>query len=170
MTVDSWLGYLIAVLSDNHRSCLCAETVLEAPQKIFPGVIILIKHRDLLVRPFLHQELRVDPRFALIAGLPAHGPGELLRLAPLCRARADEQMRHLLRVHVFANRRIARCSERTEDQQNFVSFDELAGLLYRLWRAVSVVIRNEIDLAAVDATFGIDFSEIGLFGLAYHAV
>jgi hypothetical protein len=90
--------------------------------------------------------------------------------SPLCRASGDEQLRHLLRVHVFVNRGIARCSERTEDQQNFVAFDELAGLLHRLWRAVSVVIRNEVNLAAVDAAFGIDFLEIGLFDLAYHAV
>src|SRR5258705_9620321 len=83
---------------------------------------------------FLQQEFGVDSRFALIAWLPAHSPREFLRIAPLCRASGDEQLRHLLRVHVFVYRGIARRSQRTEDQQNFIAFDELAGLLHRLWR------------------------------------
>src|ERR1019366_9684696 len=47
---------------------------------------------------------------------------------------------------------------------------QLARLLDRLRRAVAIVIADEIDLAAVDAAFGIDLPEVGIFGLADHAV
>src|ERR1051326_910611 len=42
--------------------------------------------------------------------------------------------------------------------------------LDRLRRTVAVVVGNEIDLAAVDSAFGIDFREIRGFRLADHAI
>src|SRR6267378_4082409 len=87
----------------------------------------------------------------LIVRLPAHGPRKVLRIVPFGGAGGDEQLRHLLRVHVFVNRGIRRRAERIEDEQNLVAFHQLARLLDRLRRAVAIVIADEIDLAAVDA-------------------
>ena len=95
---------------------------------------------------------------ALVVGLPAHGPGEFLGIVPLGGAGGDEQLRHLLRIHVFLDRRIRRRAERIEDEEDLVALDQLAGLLDRLRRAVGVVIADEVDLAAVDAAFGIDLA------------
>jgi hypothetical protein len=61
-------------------------------------------------------------------------------------------------------------SQRLENQQDFVAFHKLARLLYRLGRAVGVVIGNEVDLAAVDAAFGVDLVEVSRFRLADHAI
>ena len=52
--------------------------------------------------------------------------------------------------------------ERAEHQQHFVLLDEFSGLLDRLRRRVGVVEADELDLAAVDAAFGVDLLEIGL--------
>ncbi len=53
-------------------------------------------------------------------------------------------------------------AERTEHHQHLVLLDQFAGLLDRLRRRIGVVERDEFDLAAVDAAFGIDLLEIGL--------
>jgi hypothetical protein len=104
---------------------------------------------------FLQKILRIDAAFALVVGLPAHGPGKVLRIVPLGRAGGDEQLRHLLGVQIFLDRRVRRRAERVEDQQDFVAFDQLAGLLDGLRRRVAVVIGDEVDLAAVDAAFAL---------------
>ena len=80
--------------------------------------------------------------------------------------RRDEQLRHLLGVHVFLDRGVAGRAQRIEDQQHLVGLDQLARLLDGLRRAVAVVIGDEVDLAAVDAAFGVDLVEIGGLGLA----
>ena len=114
----------------------------------------------------LHDVLRVDARFGLVARLPAHGPWEVLRIGPFRRTGRDEQLRHLLGVHVFLDRRISRRAQRVHDEQHFVILDQLARLLHRLRRAVAVVIGDEGDLAAVDAALLVDHLEIGSLGLA----
>ena len=96
--------------------------------------------------------------------------GKVLRIAPLGCAGGDEQLRHLLGVHVFLDRRIRRRAEALEDQQDLVALDQLARLLDRLGRAVAVVVGDEVDLAAVDAAFGVDLLEIGRDRLADQAV
>ena len=108
--------------------------------------------------------------FALVVRLPAHGPGKVLRVAPFGRAGGDEQLRHLLGIHVFLDRRIGRRAEALENQQHFVALDQLARLLDGFRRAVAVVIGDEIDLAAVDAALGVDLVEIGGDRLADQAV
>ena len=118
------------------------------------------------VRLLLEDELGVDLRLALVARLPAHGPGELLRIVPLGGAGGDEQLRHLLGVQIFLDRGVRRRSERIEHHQHFVALDQLARLLDRLGRAVAVVIGDEVDLAAVDAALIVDHLEIGFLGLA----
>src|SRR5262249_15417224 len=101
-----------------------------------------------------------DVTFALVVRLPADGPWEMLRVVPFGGAGRDEQLRHLLGVHVFLDRRVGRRAERLEGEQHLVALDELSDLLDRLGRAVAVVVGDEIDLAAVDAALGIDLVEI----------
>src|SRR2546423_1501950 len=113
---------------------------------------------------------RVDPRFGPVVRLPPDGPREVLGIAPARRAGGDEQLRHLHGVHVFLDCGVARGAERREDQELLVAFDQLAGLLHRLRRAVGVIVGDEIDLAAVDATGVVDHPEIGTHRLADDAI
>ena len=118
----------------------------------------------------LQQIFGVDAAFGLIGWLPSHRPREALRVPEFRGAGGDEQLRDLFRVHVFLDRGVGRRAEALEDQQHLVAFHQLSRLLDRLRRAVAVVVGNEIDLAAVDAAFGIDLREIGRLGLADQAV
>ena len=170
MVVDGRLRGLEAFFRDDHGSGLVAETVLQALQVVLAVIVVLIEHGDLGVGLFLQNIFGVDPRLALVARLPAHGPREVLRIVPLGGAGGDEKLRHLLGVHVFVDRRIGRRAERIEDEQNLVALDELARLLDRLGRAIAVVIADEVDLAAVDAAGVVDHLEIGGLGLADHAI
>src|SRR5215831_10071471 len=56
---------------------------------------------------------------------------------------------------------LMRRSQRTENKQDLVTFNELARLLHCLVRAVGVVIADEVDPAAVDAALGVDLVEVG---------
>ena len=168
--VDGRFGDFVAFLQDDHRCRLGAESVLEALQVVLTVIVVLVEDPDLGVRLLLQNVLGVDLRFALVVGLPAHRPGKVLRIVPLGGTGGDEQLRHLLAVEVFLNRRVRRGAERIEDDQDFVAFDQLARLLDRLRRAVGVVIADEIDLAAVDAALGIDLLEVRVLGLCDHAI
>src|SRR6202041_119711 len=57
-----------------------------------------------------------------------------------------------------------------EDESNFLLFDQPAGLLDGLRRAVAVIEADEIELAAVDPSHLVDHLEIGGLCLADHAV
>src|SRR3954471_14733422 len=107
---------------------------------------------------------------ALIVRLPTHRPWEMLRIAPFGCAGRDKKLRHLLGIAVFMNRGISRRAERIEQQQHAVAFDQLAHLFDRLRRAVAVVIRNEIDPAAVYPALLVDHVEKGGLRLADHAI
>lgn len=81
----------------------------------------------------------------------------MLRIAKFARAGEDEELRHLLRVHVLPDRVVRRRpeAEARENQQDSVVFDKFASLLDRLGRAVSIIVGNELDFPAVDAAIGI---------------
>src|SRR6185312_13253975 len=168
--VDGGFGDLVAFLRHDHRGGLGAEAVLEALDVVFAVIVVLVEDGDLGVRLLLQEVLGIDMRLTLVVGLPAHGPGEVLRVVPLGGAGGDEELRYLLGIHVFVDRRIRRRAERVEDQQHLVALDQLAGLLDRLRWRVGVVIGDEIDLSAVDPTRRVDLVEIGLLGLADHAI
>lgn len=51
-----------------------------------------------------------------------------------------------------------------------VVLDQLSRLLHGLRRAVGIVVTDEVDLAAVNAAFVVDHTEVGRFGLADGAV
>ena len=170
MRIDGRLRGFVAFLGNDHRGRLGAEPVLQALDVIFAVIVVLIEHGDLGVRLFLENVLGVDLGLALVVGLPAHGPGKVLGIVPLGGAGGDEQLRHLLGVQVFLDRRVRWRAERIENEQNLVALDQLAGLLDGLRRAVGIVIADEIDLAAVDAALGVDLLEVGFLGLADHTV
>jgi hypothetical protein len=52
-------------------------------------------------------------------------------------------------------------AERLEDEQHLIAFHQLARLFNCFRRTETVVIADEVDLAAVDAAFGVDLVEIG---------
>ncbi|MGY3371525.1 hypothetical protein ACVWZL_008650 [Bradyrhizobium sp. GM2.4] len=170
MTVDRGFGHLVAFFHDDHGRALGAQAVLGALEVVFAEIVVLIEDRDLGVRLFLQQPFRVDLRFALVGRLPAHGPGEVLRVIPLGGAGGDEQLRDLLGVEVFLDRAVRGRAERVEHDDHLVALDQLADLLDGLRRRIAVVIGDEVDLAAVDAALVVDHLEVGFFGLADDAI
>src|SRR6516165_4805817 len=84
----------------------------------------------------------------------------MLWLAPLGCAVRDKQLRVLLGVHVFLNGSVARRAEALEDKQDLVALDQPARLLDRFGRTIGVVIRDEADLATVDAALSVHLVEI----------
>src|SRR5207302_1130721 len=75
--------------------------------------------------------------------------------------RRDEELRHLLLVQVFLDCGVGGGAERIENKQHAVLLDQLARLLHRLWRAVAVVVRDEVDLAPIDAALLVQHLEEG---------
>lgn len=59
-------------------------------------------------------------------------------------------------------------SKRLEREQHFIALDELANLLDRLRRRRRVVVRDQVDLASIDAAAVVDHSKIGGLHLADH--
>ena len=116
MAVDGRLGGLIAFFGNDHRCGLGAEPIRETLQIVLAVIVILIEHRDLRVRLLLEDIFGVDLGFALVARLPSHGPGKVLGIVPFGGAGGDEELRHLLRVHVFLDCRVGRRPQRIEDE------------------------------------------------------
>ena len=57
-----------------------------------------------------------------------------------------------------------------QGEENLVLLDQLAGHLHGLGRLVAVVVGDHVDLAAVDAAFGVDLVQIGHHDLGDDAV
>ena len=139
---------------------------MQSDDVVLSEVVILIHHADGLAGIVLQDVGGIDPGLDLVVRLPADRPRKILRVVPFGGAARHEHLRHLLGVHVFLDRGVARRAQRIEDQQHLVGLDQLARLFHGLGRIVAVIIGNEVDLAAVDAAFGIDLVEVGRFGLA----
>jgi hypothetical protein len=60
-------------------------------------------------------------------------------------------MRHLLGVDILYRGTDAGRTQRAEQECHLVAFDKLSGLLDCLGRTVSIVVGDEVYLAAVDA-------------------
>jgi hypothetical protein len=84
----------------------------------------------------------------------------VVRIIPFCGAAGEEELWHLLGIHVSLHCRIGGGARRLEDKQDLVAFNELARLLDRLGRAVGVVVADEIDLTAVDTALSVDLLKI----------
>ena len=164
--VDGGHADLERHLADHQLGILIAQHVLQADEVIFAEVVVLIEDADGLARIILQDVGRIDPRFRAVARLQPDGPGKMLGIAPARGARADEQLRDLFLIEVFLDPDIARGAERREHQEDFIALDELADLLDRLRRRVRIVVGDEIDLAAVDATLIVDHPEEGGVGFS----
>jgi len=164
--VDRWRRDLVAFLDHDHRRCLGAQRLTERLLIVLAEVVVLINHGDLGVRLFLQQIFGIDLRLDGVARLPAHGPAEVLRIIPLAGAGGDEQLRHLLCVHVFLERGVRGRAQRIEDQQDLVTLHQFAHLFHGLRRRICIVIGDEVDLATVHAAIVVDHLEIGGLGLA----
>ena len=70
-------------------------------------------------------------------------------------------MRHFLRIDVLDSGADAGSTEWAEQEGHFIALDKLPSLLHRLWRAVRIIVGDEIDLAAVDATALVDRIDVG---------
>ena len=168
--VDRRFTRLVALFADNHGLRLGAKAILEAFHVVLSVIVVLIQDGDPPVRHLLQDIFRVNPALGLVAGLPSHRPREMLGIVPFRGAGGHEQLRYLFFVHVAVNGGIGGGSKRVEDQQDIVVFDQLARLFERLWRAICVVVGDEIDLAAVDAAFVVDHLEKCRLGLADRGV
>ena len=60
--VDGRLRDLVAFLGDDHRGRLGAEPVLQALEVVLAVIVVLVEDRDLGVRLFLQEILRIDLR------------------------------------------------------------------------------------------------------------
>jgi len=156
-------GFVAGFGDDWDRS---GERILETLHVVFAVFIILIQDRDLAARLVGQEILAEDAAFGLIVRLPSHGPRMVDRIVPFGGAGGDEELRHMRVVHVFLDRGIRRGSETLKHEQDAIVLDELARGLDGLLRVVAIVVGDEIDLAAVDAAFGVELGEIGRFGLA----
>jgi hypothetical protein len=114
----------------------------------------------------LQNVLPVDPPLDEIAGIEAHRPRKGRGIVESRCAGGGKQLRYLLRIEVFLHGRVRRGADDLERQQDFVTLDQLAHPLDGLWRAICVVILDQVDHAAVDAAPVVDHLDIGRLGLA----
>ncbi len=166
--VHRGIGHLVG--HELHDLGGIADAFLEALEVVLAVVVVLHQHADLGVLDVGQRVLGIDHALGVVIGLEAHRPRELLGLAPLRRAGRHVEMRHLLLVDVFVDRRVGRCAQRVEQAEHLVLLDELARHLDRLGRRVAVIERDEVDLAAVDAAGVVDHLPEDLVSLADHAI
>ena len=79
-------------------------------------------------------------------------------------------MRHSIVVKVLAGREVCHAPECPENEGDLLSLNELPGLLDCLWRAITVIEADQVDLATIHTAHVIDRLEIGSFGLANYAI
>ena len=170
LAVHRGVAYLVGLLHDDALLGLLAESVEHALEVVLAEVVVLHQDGHLGLGPRGQDVLGEGAAFELVGGLPAHGPGEVLRIAPARGTRGDEQLGHLALVHVAMHGLVVRGAQRAEHQQHAVALDQLARLLHALGGVVGVVGGEVGDLAAVDAALGIDLGEVGRMGLAYGSV
>ena len=170
LRVDRRVRHLVALLEHDQLRGGGAEAVLHALDVVLPVVVVLIQDADLSVGDVLEDVRRVDPALGLVVGLEAHRPREVLRVVPLGGAGGHEEVRHLLLVDVLVDGGIGRRAERLEQRGDLVLLDQLAHHLDGLGWRIGVVVGDEGDLPAVDATLVVDLLEVGGDRLADRAV
>jgi hypothetical protein len=75
-------------------------------------------------------------------------------------------LRHLPCVEVLLDGGVRRRADDLEGERNLVALDQLAYLLDCFWWAIGIVILDQIELAAVDATVVVDYPQNGCLRLA----
>src|SRR5215475_16092139 len=108
--------------------------------------------------------------FRLVVRIESDCPWEMLGVGEPRRAGRRQKLRHFLLVQIFLHGGIRWRTDDLESGKHFVAFDELAHLLDRLRRIVTIVVLNKIDLAPVNATLLVDHADIGGLNLPYAAV
>jgi hypothetical protein len=166
--LDVGIGHLVGGFSDDRQ--FAAEAVLQALQIFLAHAVVLVEDGDAAAWMVFENVLRIDLGFGRVGRQETHGPGKLLRLVPGRRARQREQLGHLLRVQIRLDRRVGVGADGAQGEENLIVLNELAGRLHDLDRVIRVVIGDDVDLAAVDAAFGVDLVHIGRDDLADDAV
>jgi hypothetical protein len=138
-----------------------AEPVLEALEVVLAVVVVLVQDTDLRVRHVLQQVAGIDDTLRVVTRLVSHRPREVRRIVPLRGAGGQEQVRHLLLVHVLVDGGVARRSERVDERRHLVLLDEPSNRLDHLRRTIGVVIADVVDPPAVHAALLVDFLEEG---------
>src|SRR5205814_1705824 len=125
---------------------IALEKRLEGVDIVLTEVVILIKDRILRVRKRPGQELGVDLSFGVEADEAGRRQRKIRNIRELVRSRDDGDCGYTLRDQVFRRRRIAGRAKLAEHEGHFVAFDELACMLYRLRRAIGIIISNVVYL------------------------
>src|SRR5215475_5740242 len=108
--------------------------------------------------------------FRLVVRIESDCPWEMLGVGEPRRAGRRQKLRYFFLVQIFLHGGIRWRADDLEGGKHFVAFDELAHLLDRLRRIVSIVVLNKIDLAPVNSTLLVDHADIGGLNLPYAAV
>ena len=145
-----------------------AQRFLDAAQIFLAGVVILVEHGKACVWIPGPSVFDVDRGLAGVVRRPGQRdrPGHVDRIVPFRGGADQEQLRHLVGIEIFGDRRARRRSHRGEDEGDAVVLDQPACCFHGLGRREGVVQRDQIELAAVDATLLIDLVEIGRDHLA----
>ena len=131
---------------------------------ILAEIVVLVQHTDFGVQLVLEDVGGIVAAVALIIRLPADRPWEVFGVVPFGGASGNDQLRHLVLVHVVPDCRIGRRPERAGDQQHTILLDQPPHLLDGFWWAIGVIIWDEDDLAPVHPA--LVHLEIGGLGLA----
>src|SRR6202011_1441264 len=122
LRVDSRLRGIVGEFCHNHAlRCLGAKAVFESLDIVATRIVVLVENADLALRQVLHDVFCIDPPLGLIGRLPSHSPRKALPFAELGGAGGDEELRHLLHIHVWTNGIVGRCTEALEDEQYFIA-------------------------------------------------
>src|SRR6516225_2461793 len=158
---------LMGLFRDNPHSA--AQSSFETFHVVTAKVGVLVQDADLAFRLMLKKVFRKNSPLGDECRLEPNGPRKILWIAERCHAARYEQLRYLSLIHVFTD-----CygtdTQALENQQDFVVFNELTSLFDPFGRVIGVVIGNELDPAAVDATLGIDLVEISTLCFGYYGV
>jgi hypothetical protein len=154
------LGHLVG-RRDHLLLEIALQDMLECGNVIFAEVVILIEDRVFRIGQRLGQILGVNLPFGVVAHETRGRQRERRNVGELARAGHDRDRRYASRLQIFRGRRIAGRTELAEHERHLVAFDELAGMLDRLRRAVGIVIGDVVDRAPIDAATIVDVLDVG---------
>ena len=170
LRIDGRIGDLESSLRNDLCLRLAGKPFLQPLEHLASQVVVLHQHGDFRVRVVFNDVPCEDTSLALIAAEERHGPGILCRIVEHPGPRLDEQLRHLLRVHVALDGRVGCRAQVAEDGQHLVFLDQATHHLDRLGRRVLVVVDDQLNFSPVDATGLVELLEVGLRDLADHRV
>src|SRR5262249_1337169 len=112
LRVDSGLRRIVGEFRHDHALCgLGTKAVFEAFDVVATRVVVLVENADLAMCQVLQNVICIDPPLCLIRRLPAHGPWKAFPIAKLGGAGSDEELWHLLLIHILPNGIVGRCAQ-----------------------------------------------------------